>query len=205
MNQIVQALTMASPTPEAILADAVTFSPRRWKTGWPHHLRHVPPFRDDATATISRGEVFLFAADAVQTEFSRDAVIDFIGAAFAFGAGSKPQVQLKLQQFLRNKSNAAELLRTLRTLPSKDPAQQVADLEALGLDAQFASTLAYFLAGTQEGAEPKPVIVSPSHLAAAGLTGDTSYAEYLAALSVARDEWDATAPLDAVEFALSRS
>ena len=80
-------MNRVAPTAEDVLGDAVAFSPIRWKTGWPHHLRRVPPFRDDARASITRGEVFEFAADVRDSGWSRDQIIDFLGAAFAYLAG----------------------------------------------------------------------------------------------------------------------
>ena len=98
---------------------SVTFSPIRWKTGWPHHLRRVPPFRDDARASITRAEVFDFAADVRDSGWARDQIIDFLGAVFAYRAGQTNQV-MDLQQFLRNKNNASQLLGAIRQLEGKD-------------------------------------------------------------------------------------
>ena len=80
MTQIAEALETVKPTAQDALGDSVTFSPIRWKTGWPHHLRRVPPFRDDATASITRSEVFAFGADVRESSFAREQIIDFLGA-----------------------------------------------------------------------------------------------------------------------------
>ncbi len=98
-NQLAQALTTITPTTQDVMEHSVAFSPIRWKTGWPHHLRRVPPFRDDATASLTRRDVFLFAQDVVDSGYNRDQIIDFLGAAFAYAAGQSNQV-LQLQQFL---------------------------------------------------------------------------------------------------------
>ena len=66
---IAEALSAQKPTAEDVAAASSTFSPIRWKTGWPHHLRRVPPFRDDATASITRAEVFSFASDVRSSDF----------------------------------------------------------------------------------------------------------------------------------------
>ncbi|MGS1092446.1 hypothetical protein [Corynebacterium sanguinis] len=47
-------LAELSPTAEDVLNESSSFSPRRWKTGWPHHLGHVPPYKDDAFASLTR-------------------------------------------------------------------------------------------------------------------------------------------------------
>ena len=140
MNQITEALNALTPTAEDALGDSSTFSPRRWKTGWPHHLRRVPPFRDDASASLTRSEVFLFAEDVERSGRDRDQIIDFLGAAFAYGAGQSPKV-LTLQQFLRNKSSANKLLQAIRGLEGKTPAEQYAALVETGLPAKFAETI----------------------------------------------------------------
>ena len=67
----------------------------------------------------------------------------------------------------------------------------------------------YFLAGPQSGDQPGPVIVSDAAAEALGVSSSEwdaeAYGDYLAALTAVRDEWDSSAPLDAVEYALSRS
>ncbi|SDL86077.1 hypothetical protein SAMN04488535_1031 [Corynebacterium mycetoides] len=206
MTDVSAQLARLSPSPDDVLGQASTFSPRRWKTGWPHHLGHVPPYRDDAFASLTRAEVFQFADDVHSSGRHRDALIDFIGAAFAFAAGKSPQTQLKLQQFLRNKGQANSLLQALRSLGGLTPVEQYERVRATGLPPRFASVLVYFLAGPQDGS-PAPVILSEPAAAALGVDGDSwdavEYAAYLDAVSAARDEWDASAPLDAVEYALS--
>lgn len=209
MNQIVDAVNKVSPTTEKVMNDSVTFSPRRWKSGWPFHLRHVPPFRDDVTATITRAEVFSFAADAVASGYARDRVIDFIGAAFAYGAGQS-QAVLPLQQFLRNKAKAASLLKTIPTLESKAPAAQYEALTKIGLPAKFASYIAYFLAGPQAAGEDKPLVICSNRAKIAGLEKDSDwsaadYGTYLTAVREARDSVDPELPLDAVEWAMRES
>ena len=208
MNQITEALRTVSPTPEHILADSSTFSPRRWKTGWPHHLHRVPPFRDDVSASLTRSEVFLFAEDATRSGNNRDQVIDFLGAALAFGAGQSNAV-LPLQQFLRNKGKANQLFQAIRSLDGKDPVDQYAALTATGLPAKFASVIAYFLAGPQSAEDDKPVIICSKRAGVAGIDGDgdwtaEQYATYLANLREARDAYDTSLPLDAVEWAVRR-
>ena len=51
------------------------------------------------------------------------------------------------------------------------------------------------------------MILSEPAAVALGVDGDSwdaaEYAAYLDAVTAARDEWDASAPLDAVEYALS--
>ena len=209
MNQIVDAVNKVSPTTEKVMNDSVTFSPRRWKSGWPFHLRHVPPFRDDATASITRAEVFNFAAGAVASGYAREQVIDFIGAAFAYGAGQS-QAVLPLQQFLRNKAKAASLLKTIPTLESKEPAAQYEALTKIGLPAKFASYIAYFLAGPQAAGEDKPLVICSNRAKIAGLEKDSDwsaadYGTYLAAVREARDSVDPELPLDAVEWAMRES
>lgn len=209
MTQIAQALEAVQPTAQDALGDSVTFSPIRWKTGWPHHLRRVPPFRDDATASITRSEVFSFAADVVESGYALDQIIDFLGACFAYMAGQSNQV-MQLQAFLRNKGNASKLLSAVRRLEGASPIDAYGSLTATGLPPKFASAIAYFLAGEQEGgsgAELKPVIICSNRARVAGLAseGDWSaeeYGEYLAALAEARDAYDASLPLDAVEWVL---
>ncbi len=219
-NQLAQALTTITPTTQDVMEHSVAFSPIRWKTGWPHHLRRVPPFRDDAHATITRAEVFEFAADVHASDYNRDQIIDFLGAAFAHRAGQTNQV-MQMQQFLRNKNNAAQLLAAIRKLEglfSDDAAGgNAADVEpaveayelltATGLPPRFASALAYFLAGVQSpGESDKPVIICKTRAEVAGLepsgewTG-AEYGEYLARLRAARDDYDTSLPLDAVEYA----
>lgn len=219
-NQLAQALTTITPTTQDVMEHSVAFSPIRWKTGWPHHLRRVPPFRDDAHATITRAEVFEFAADVHASDYNRDQIIDFLGAAFAHRAGQTNQV-MQMQQFLRNKNNAAQLLAAIRKLEglfSDDAAGgNAADVEpaveayelltATGLPPRFASALAYFLAGVQSpGESDKPVIICKTRAEVAGLepSGEWSgaeYGEYLARLRAARDDYDTSLPLDAVEYA----
>src|SRR5699024_1094917 len=174
MKQLVDAVHKVSPTPEKVMNDSVTFSPRRWKSGWPFHLRHVPPFRDDATASITRADVFSFAADAVASGYDRDRVIDFIGAAFAYGAGQS-QAVLPLQQVLRNKAKAAGLLKTIPTLETKEPAAQYEALTKIGLPAKFASYIAYFLAGPQAAGEDKPLVICSNRAKIAGLEKDSDW------------------------------
>ena len=209
MTQIAQALEAVKPTAQDVLGDTVTFSPIRWKTGWPHHLRRVPPFRDDATASITRSEVFSFAADVVESGYARDQIIDFLGACFAYVAGQSNQV-MQMQAFLRNKGNASKLLSAVRRLEGASPIDAYGFLAATGLPPKFASAIAYFLAGEQEGgsgAELKPVIICSNRARVAGLSKDADwtadeYGEYLEALAAARDAYDAELPLDAVEWAL---
>lgn len=206
---IAEALSAQTPTAEDVAAASSTFSPIRWKTGWPHHLRRVPPFRDDATASLTRRDVFLFAQDVVDSGYNRDQIIDFLGAAFAYAAGQSNQV-LQLQQFLRNKHNANQLLQAIRGIEGKDAVAAYGSLVATGLAPKFASHLAYFLAGPQEASDEKPVIICSKRAAAAGLekTADWTaedYAEYLTALKKARDEYDASLPLDAVEYAIRKN
>lgn len=214
-NQLAQALTTITPTTQDVMEHSVAFSPIRWKTGWPHHLRRVPPFRDDAHATITRAEVFEFAADVHASGYNRDQIIDFLGAAFAYRAGQTNQV-MQMQQFLRNKNNAAQLLAAIRKLEGifSDDAAGVESaveayelLTATGLPSRFASALAYFLAGVQSpGESDKPVIICKTRAEVAGLepsgewTG-AEYGEYLARLRAARDDYDTSLPLDAVEYA----
>ena len=222
-NQLAQALTTITPTTQDVMEHSVAFSPIRWKTGWPHHLRRVPPFRDDAHATITRAEVFEFAADVHASGYNRDQIIDFLGAAFAYQAGQTNQV-MQMQQFLRNKNNAAQLLAAIRKLEGLyddgaargagdgaagvEPAVEAYELlTATGLPPRFASALAYFLAGVQSpGESDKPVIICKTRAEVAGLepsgewTG-AEYGEYLARLRAARDDYDTSLPLDAVEYA----
>ena len=207
MTQIAQALETVKPTAQDVLGDSVTFSPIRWKTGWPHHLRRVPPFRDDATASITRSEVFAFGADVVESGYAREQIIDFLGACFAYVAGQSNQV-MQMQAFLRNKGNAAQLLAAARRLDGVGAVDAYGSLAATGLPPKFASAVAYFLAGEQESGEAsKPVIICSNRARVAGLAseGDWSaeeYGEYLEALKAARDAYDASLPLDAVEWAL---
>ena len=207
MTQIAQALEAVKPTAQDVLGDSVTFSPIRWKTGWPHHLRRVPPFRDDATASITRSEVFAFGADVVESEFAREQIIDFLGACFAYVAGQSNQV-MQMQAFLRNKGNASKLLAAVRRLDGAGAVEAYSALVGTGLPPKFASAVAYFLAGEQESGEAsKPVIICSNRAKVAGLSSDADwsgeeYGEYLAALAAARDEYDAELPLDAVEWAL---
>lgn len=209
VSNVLPALAGASPSESDVLDDSSTFSPRRWKTGWPHHLGHVPPYKDDAFATLTRREVFHFAEDARATGFARDALLDFIGAAFAFAAGRSPQTQLTLQQFLRNKGRASDLLRALRSLDGLDPAEQYARVRETGLPGRFASALVYFLAGPQKEGDDAPVMITPVAADALGASSQAwepaDYSAYLAAVAQARDAWDRSAPLDRVEYALSRS
>ena len=208
VSTALSALSGQSPTTEDMLNESATFSPRRWKTGWPHHLGHVPPYKDDAFATLTRREVFHFAADAVESGFHRDALIDFIGATFAFAAGKSPQTQLKLQQFLRNKGKANSLLQALRSLADLTPVQQYERVRATGLPGRFASALVYFLAGPQSADSTAPVMLADKAADALGVeatewtTGE--YSDYLDAVTTARDAWDSSAALDLVEYALSR-
>ncbi|WJY59368.1 hypothetical protein CAFEL_08065 [Corynebacterium afermentans subsp. lipophilum] len=207
MTQIAQALETVKPTAQDVLGDSVTFSPIRWKTGWPHHLRRVPPFRDDATASITRSEVFAFGADVRESGFAREQIIDFLGACFAYVAGQSNQV-MQMQAFLRNKGKAAQLLAAVRKLDGVGAVDAYGALVATGLPPKFASAVAYFLAGEQEAGEAsKPVIICSNRARVAGLSseGDWSaeeYGEYLEALKAARDAYDAELPLDAVEWSL---
>ncbi|MDY5785390.1 hypothetical protein [Corynebacterium sp.] len=208
MNQILDALKAVTPTTEDVMNDSSTFSPRRWKTGWPHHLRRVPPFRDDVSATLTRAEVFLFAEDVARSEYNRDQIIDFLGAAFAYGAGQSPAV-LTLQQFLRNKGKATQLVQAIRGLSGKSPAEQYAALTATGLAPKYASLVAYFLAGPQSADDASPTIICSNRAAIAGLDKDAEwseadYAEYLSRLREARDAFDKELPLDAVEWAVRK-
>lgn len=206
MTQIAQALETVKPTAQDVLGDSATFSPIRWKTGWPHHLRRVPPFRDDATASITRSEVFAFAADVVESGYAREQIIDFLGACFAYMAGQSNQV-MQLQALLRNKGNAQKLLAAVRRLDGASPIDAYGALTATSLPAKFASAVAYFLAGEQSAEDQKPVIICSNRARVAGLSkdGDWSaeeYGSYLEALAAARDAYDASLPLDAVEWAL---
>ncbi len=206
MTQIAQALETVKPTAQDVLGDSATFSPIRWKTGWPHHLRRVPPFRDDATASITRSEVFAFGADVRESGYAREQIIDFLGACFAYMAGQSNQV-MQMQAFLRNKGNAQKLLAAVRRLDGASPIDAYGALTATSLPAKFASAVAYFLAGEQEAGEAsKPAIICSNRARVAGLAseGDWSaeeYGEYLEALAAARDAYDAELPLDAVEWA----
>ncbi|QPK82790.1 hypothetical protein G7Y29_07920 [Corynebacterium qintianiae] len=204
MTSVNDQLSQVAPTAEDVLNDTSSFSPRRWKTGWPHHLGHVPPYKDDAFASLTRRDVFSFAEDVHASGFAKDALIDFIGAAFAFAAGKSPQTQLKLQQFLRNKGQAASLLRSLRSLEGLTPAEQYEAVSATGLPGRFASVLVYFLAGPQTGESDAPVVLAEK-VASELRVSTEDYGAYLAAVTAARDEWDASAGLDAVEYALGRS
>lgn len=197
-NQVAEILSRVAPTTEDVLGDAVAFSPIRWKTGWPHHLRRVPPFRDDARATITRSEVFEFAADVRDSGWNRDQVIDFLGAAFAYLAGQTNEV-MQMQAFLRNKGNAAKLLTAIRALQEvTGPEAAYEALAGTGLAPKYASGLAYFLAGPQQAGEAKPIIYTE---AAAGALCASGYAEYL---SKAGEAAGGALPLDAVEYALSK-
>ena len=206
MTQIAQALETVKPTAQDVLGHSVTFSPIRWKTGWPHHLRRVPPFRDDATASITRSEVFAFGADVRESGFAREQIIDFLGACFAYVAGQSNQV-MQMQAFLRNKGNAAQLLAAVRRLDGVGAVDAYGSLVATGLPPKFASAVAYFLAGEQgSGEASKPVIICSNRARVAGLVSEgdwtaKEYGEYLAALADARDAYDAELPLDAVEWA----
>ena len=206
MTQIAQALETVKPTAQDVLGHSVTFSPIRWKTGWPHHLRRVPPFRDDATASITRSEVFAFGADVRESGFAREQIIDFLGACFAYVAGQSNQV-MQMQAFLRNKGNAAQLLAAARRLDGVGAVDAYGSLVATGLPPKFASAVAYFLAGEQESGEAsKPVIICSNRAKVAGLAKDSDwtadeYGEYLEALAAARDAYDGSLPLDAVEWA----
>lgn len=207
-NSIEQALANVAPTSETVLNETVSFSPLRWKTGWPHNLRRVPPFRDDASATITRAEVFSFAQDVVDSGFQRDQIIDFLGATFAFLGGKDAQVQLKLQQFLRNKGKANALISALRNVTQLNPVEQYEKVTATGLPAKFASGLIYFLGGPQSAdSGEQPLIICSNRAKGAGLatTADWSaeeYGQYLAAVKSGRDEFAPELGLDAVEYAL---
>ncbi|QYH19400.1 hypothetical protein JKI95_09895 [Corynebacterium aquatimens] len=205
-NQLTEALEAVKPTTGDVLEHSVTFSPIRWKTGWPHHLRRVPPFRDDARASITRREVFDFAADVRDSGYNRDQIIDFLGAALAYRAGQTNQV-MEMQQFLRNKGKAAQLLNAIRQIEGKNAVEAYESLTATGLPPKFASSVAYFLAGEQEDGEAdKPVIICNKRAEVAGLEPSGAwtaekYGEYLSRLREARDAFDASLPLDAVEYA----
>lgn len=211
MTQIAEALEAIKPSAQDALQDSVTFSPIRWKTGWPHHLRRVPPFRDDATASITRAEVFSFAADVRSSDFAREQIIDFLGACFAYIAGQSNQV-MQMQAFLRNKGNASKLLGAIRKLGGLSPVDAYASLVATGLAPKYASAVAYFLAGEQDAAgaadgAAAPAIICSNRARLAGLAKDADwtadeYKEYLDALTAARDAYDSSLPLDAVEWAL---
>ncbi|UBI09813.1 hypothetical protein LA324_04115 [Corynebacterium coyleae] len=213
MTQIAEALEAIKPSAQDALQDSVTFSPIRWKTGWPHHLRRVPPFRDDATASITRAEVFSFASDVRSSDFAREQIIDFLGACFAYVAGQSNQV-MQMQAFLRNKGNASKLLGAIRKLGGLSPVDAYASLVATGLAPKYASAVAYFLAGEQDAAgvagvdgAAAPAIICSNRARLAGLSSDSDwtadeYKEYLDALTAARDAYDPSLPLDAVEWAL---
>ena len=213
MTQIAEALEAIKPSAQDALQDSVTFSPIRWKTGWPHHLRRVPPFRDDATASITRAEVFSFASDVRSSDFAREQIIDFLGACFAYIAGQSNQV-MQMQAFLRNKGNASKLLGAIRKLGGLSPVDAYASLVATGLAPKYASAVAYFLAGEQDAAgvagvdgAAAPAIICSNRARLAGLSSDSDwtadeYKEYLDALTAARDAYDSSLPLDAVEWAL---
>lgn len=206
MTQIAEALEAIKPSAQDVLQDSVTFSPIRWKTGWPHHLRRVPPFRDDATASITRAEVFSFAADVRAADFAREEVIDFLGACFAYVAGQSNQV-MQMQAFLRNKGNASRLLGAIRKLDGAAPVDAYSALVATGLVPKYASAVAYFLAGEQSASSEAPVIICSNRARLAGLSASSDwssedYAAYLSALTAARDAYDSSLPLDAVEWAL---
>ncbi|OFT30611.1 hypothetical protein HMPREF3171_03355 [Corynebacterium sp. HMSC08F01] len=214
MTQIAEALEAIKPSAQDALQDSVTFSPIRWKTGWPHHLRRVPPFRDDATASITRAEVFSFASDVRSSDFAREQIIDFLGACFAYIAGQSNQV-MQMQAFLRNKGNASKLLGAIRKLGGLSPVDAYASLIATGLAPKYASAVAYFLAGEQDAAgaaassdgAAAPAIICSNRARLAGLAKDADwtaedYESYLSALTAARDAYDSSLPLDAVEWAL---
>ncbi len=214
MTQIAEALEAIKPSAQDALQDSVTFSPIRWKTGWPHHLRRVPPFRDDATASITRAEVFSFASDVRSSDYAREQIIDFLGACFAYIAGQSNQV-MQMQAFLRNKGNASKLLGAIRKLGGLSPVDAYASLAATGLAPKYASAVAYFLAGEQDAAgaaaspdgAAAPAIICSNRARLAGLAKDADwtadeYKEYLDALTAARDAYDSSLPLDAVEWAL---
>lgn len=206
MNQIVEALESVKPTPADVLADSATFSPLRWKTGWPHHLRRVPPFRDDATASISRSEVFQFADDVRASGFAREQIIDFLGACFGYTAKQSNDV-MTLQAFLRNKGKASQLLAAVRKLEGASAIDAYSSLTQTSLPAKYASAVAYFLAGEQDAGEAdKPVIICSNRARVAGLSAESDwsaddYAAYLSALREGRDAYDSSLPLDAVEWA----
>ena len=208
MTQIAEALEAIKPNAQDALQDSVTFSPIRWKTGWPHHLRRVPPFRDDATASITRAEVFSFASDVRSSDFAREQIIDFLGACFAYIAGQSNQV-MQMQAFLRNKGNASKLLGAIRKLGGLSPVDAYASLVATGLAPKYASAVAYFLAGEQDASvsSEAPAIICSNRARLAGLSSDSDwtadeYKEYLDVLTAARDAYDSSLPLDAVEWAL---
>lgn len=205
-NQLLEALAAVNPSHADVMEHSVTFSPLRWKTGWPHHLRRVPPFRDDARASITRAEVFEFAAGVRESDYNRDQIIDFLGAAFGYLAGQSNQV-MQLQAFMRNKGNAAKLLNAIRQTEDSNAVEAYALLTETGIAPKVASAIAYFLAGEQaEGESDKPVIICSNRAKIAGLESDSDwsaeeYGDYLARLRKARDAHDATLALDAVEFA----
>ena len=88
-------------------------------------------------------------------------------------------------------------------------------LAATGLAPKYASAVAYFLAGEQDAAgaaaspdgAAAPAIICSNRARLAGLAKDADwtadeYKEYLDALTAARDAYDSSLPLDAVEWAL---
>ena len=205
-NQLSEALAAVNPSHADVMEHSVTFSPLRWKTGWPHHLRRVPPFRDDARASITRAEVFDFAGDVRESGYNRDQIIDFLGAAFGYLAGQSNQV-MELQAFLRHKGNAAKLLNSIRQIEGKNAVDAYAVLAETGIAPKVASAIAYFLAGEQaEGESDKPVIICSNRAKIAGLESESGwtpeeYGDYLTRLRETRDAHDATLALDSVEYA----
>lgn len=114
-----------------------------------------------------------------------------------------------MQAFLRNKGNASKLLGAIRKLGGLSPVDAYASLAATGLAPKYASAVAYFLAGEQDAAASSeaPVIICSNRARLAGLSSDSDwtadeYKEYLDALTAARNVYDSSLPLDAVEWAL---
>lgn len=119
-----------------------------------------------------------------------------------------------MQAFLRNKGNASKLLGAIRKLGGLSPVDAYASLAATGLAPKYASAVAYFLAGEQDAAgvagvdgAAAPAIICSNRARLAGLAKDADwtadeYKEYLDALTAARDAYDSSLPLDAVEWAL---
>ena len=112
-----------------------------------------------------------------------------------------------MQAFLRNKGNASKLLGAIRKLGGLSPIDAYASLIATGLAPKYASAVAYFLAGEQEADSEAPAIICSNRARLAGLAKDADwtadeYKEYLDALTAARDAYDSSLPLDAVEWAL---
>ena len=161
--------------------------------------------------SITRSEVFAFGEDVRESGFAREQIIDFLGACFAYVAGQSNQV-MQMQAFLRNKGNASKLLGAIRKLGGLSPIDAYASLVATGLAPKYASAVAYFLAGEQDSSASSdgaaaPAIICSNRARLAGLAKDADwtadeYKEYLDALTAARDAYDSSLPLDAIEWAL---